>query len=176
MQGVAPLRHRPKCHETPKSIPEVRRQRPAEAPSKPSHPTPKKIDYYLSSHYQEAVYAHTILSFQASGLPTPQFRELKQGRLSWQARLDLHGFRSEAAEEMLLNFLSKQWDLGHRMFLIIHGKGGLAIETPPVLKNLLNHWLRQIPEVLAFHSALPKDGGTGAEYVLLRRNPHLLRE
>ena len=38
-----------------------------------------------------------------------------------------------------------------------------------LLKNALNSWLRQIPAVLAFCSAKPQHGGTGAVYVLLSR-------
>ena len=37
-----------------------------------------------------------------------------------------------------------------------------------MLKNKLNHWLQQWDEVLAFCSARPVDGGTGAIYLLLK--------
>ncbi|EXJ09223.1 Smr domain protein [Nitrincola nitratireducens] len=39
-----------------------------------------------------------------------------------------------------------------------------------MIKSCVNDWLQQIPQVLAFTSAQPKDGGTGAVYVLLKRN------
>jgi DNA-nicking Smr family endonuclease len=52
---------------------------------------------------------------------------------------------------------------------IIHGKGNGSRHRGPVLKQKINHWLRQRDEVLAFCSARPMDGGTGAIYVLLRR-------
>jgi DNA-nicking Smr family endonuclease len=38
-----------------------------------------------------------------------------------------------------------------------------------VLKTKVNLWLQRREEVLAFCSARPVDGGTGAIYVLLRR-------
>ncbi|HET8706021.1 MAG TPA: Smr/MutS family protein, partial [Pseudomonadales bacterium] len=38
----------------------------------------------------------------------------------------------------------------------------------PILKSSVNHWLRQLPQVLAFCSAQPKDGGLGAVYVLVK--------
>jgi len=38
-----------------------------------------------------------------------------------------------------------------------------------VIKNKVNSWLRQHQDVLAFHSAMPKDGGNGAVYVLLKK-------
>lgn len=52
---------------------------------------------------------------------------------------------------------------------IVHGKGNGSRHRGPVLKQKLNYWLRQRDEVLAFCSARPVDGGTGAVYVLLRR-------
>jgi DNA-nicking Smr family endonuclease len=53
--------------------------------------------------------------------------------------------------------------------LIIHGKGGYD-GGPSLLKSQVNHWLKQMPEVLAYHSAVRQHGGLGAVYVLLKRN------
>ena len=50
-----------------------------------------------------------------------------------------------------------------------HGKGEDSA-TPARLKSYTNAWLRQLPEVLAFHSAQRRHGGYGATYVLLRKN------
>lgn len=122
----------------------------------------------LSSYYQEEVQSQTILSYLRHGIPARRFRELKTGQIYWQAKLDLHGLKIETARDTLLSFIMRQYKLDNRCVLIIHGKGGLHGE-PPVLKNLVNHWLKQIPAVLAFHSAQPKDGGSGALYVLLKR-------
>jgi DNA-nicking Smr family endonuclease len=52
---------------------------------------------------------------------------------------------------------------------IIHGKGNRSNHKGPVIKTKINNWLRQHERILAFHSARPVDGGTGAIYVLLRR-------
>jgi DNA-nicking Smr family endonuclease len=50
---------------------------------------------------------------------------------------------------------------------VIHGKGRGSGQRGPVLKHVVNHWLRRMDGVLAFASARPVDGGTGAAYVLL---------
>ncbi|MGD8310820.1 MAG: Smr/MutS family protein, partial [Chromatiales bacterium] len=50
---------------------------------------------------------------------------------------------------------------------IIHGKGG--VRGQPVLKQKVDQWLPQHPDVLALCSAPSWDGGTGAAYVLLAR-------
>ncbi|TQV07217.1 SMR domain protein, partial [Xanthomonas perforans] len=52
---------------------------------------------------------------------------------------------------------------------IIHGKGLQSDTGAPVLKNLMDRLLRQRNDVLAFHSAPPTQGGTGALLVLLAR-------
>jgi hypothetical protein len=68
---------------------------------------------------------------------------------------------------------------GDRCLLIIHGKAGAGYTDESgdirgagqaLLKSHVNHWLQQVDDVLAFASALPKDGGTGAVYVLLKNS------
>ena len=169
MNGVTPLAHTPK-HSEKKVLKQTSPiQSHVRTSTRPKHIPLKKLDIYLSSAYQDIVYADTQLSFNRGELANSRFRELKNGLIPYQGRLDLHGKRSEEAQDTLLTFLAEQINLDHRCLLIIHGKGGLGIKTPPVLKNLINYWLRQIPEVLAFHSALPRHGGAGAVYVFLKK-------
>ncbi|WP_341272519.1 Smr/MutS family protein [Legionella yabuuchiae] len=123
---------------------------------------------YLSSEYSEPVFADTQLTYRQAGLPIKRFIQLKKGQIPLQARLDLHGQSVERAAEALRSFISGQTSQGNRCLLIIHGKGGHHGEVP-IIKSYINHWLKQFPEVLSFHSALPRDGGTGAVYVLLKR-------
>ena len=58
---------------------------------------------------------------------------------------------------------------GKRCVRIVHGKGLSSEGKLPVLKVKVNSWLRQKDDVLAFCSARPQDGGTGAVYVLLKK-------
>ncbi len=125
-------------------------------------------DYYLSNHYPEIVSPTTTLVYCSHDMPRKRLRELKNGEIRWEGRLDLHGLRPDAAREALCDFIDKQCRTGHRCLLIVHGKGGRHNEEP-ILKNHVNHWLQQLPQVLAFHSAIPRDGGSGAVYVLLKR-------
>ena len=125
-------------------------------------------NYYLSDYYTKEVRADSILSYCSHSIPGKRLRELKTGQIPWQARLDLHGLRPEAARLALIKFIKQQNTLAHRCLLIIHGKGSHRGEAP-VLKNLVNYWLPQFPQILAFHSALARDGGAGALYVLLKR-------
>ena len=73
------------------------------------------------------------------------------------------------AKEALFSFLRSAAMAGHRCVIIIHGKGHGSFQKQPVLKGKLNLWLQRRKDILAFSSARPADGGTGAVYVLLRR-------
>ena len=132
-----------------------------------SHPTKK--DYYLSDYISDTVYSQSTLSYAHPSLPGTRFSALKKGQIPWETKLDLHGFKTEPARIALTQFLQDQIQNNKRCLLIIHGKGG-HLNEPPIIKNLINRWLPQIDEVLAFHSALAKDGGNGAVYVLLKKS------
>jgi DNA-nicking Smr family endonuclease len=108
------------------------------------------------------------LIFARSGLQQKTLQKLERGQLKIEKKLDLHGLNVEEALELLQSTLENCQQLHTRMLLLIHGKGHYSLESAPVLKNVLNQWLRQSPLVLAFHSALPKHGGAGALYVLIK--------
>lgn len=127
-----------------------------------------KTEYYLSNYYTDVVNSNSELSYTNQAIPRKRLRELKKGEIRWDARIDLHGFRPDEAQRALCDFIEQKYQAGNRCLLIIHGKGGRLGEEP-VLKNHVNHWLKQLPQVLAFHSAIPRDGGSGALYVLLKR-------
>jgi len=124
---------------------------------------------YLSDYYTQTVETNTILSYYQTPLPFKQKQQLKLGQIRWQTRLDLHRMNIDTARSALSTFILSEYRQEHHCILIIHGKGSLHGE-PPVLKNHVNHWLKQIPQVLAFHSAMPRDGGAGALYVLLKKH------
>ncbi len=100
-------------------------------------------------------------------------RQLKSGEFTIQAHLDLHGLVKEVARTTLNNFVQNSHAMGFRSLLIIHGRG-LKSDTGPVLKEGVVRWLTTgtlSHLVLAFCSARPCDGGTGAMYVLLKKRP-----
>ena len=134
-------------------------------------PNHKAQELYLSDHYHhQPVDAETVLSYGIHGLDKRRISQLKNGGIAPEARLDLHGLRIDEASRKLVEFIESTKAQQKRCLLIIHGKGGQQNGRGPVLKNLVYQWLQQIPGILAFHSAKPKDGGNGALYVLLKRN------
>jgi DNA-nicking Smr family endonuclease len=163
MGSVKPLDEKTKrvSSDTPKPpIPPRRRNTSVAA---------EKKEYYLSDFIQDTVLSETTLSYSQPGLNNQRFKALRMGQIPWESRLDLHGLKGEKARDSLCQFIQAQMQQDKRCLLIIHGKGGHQ-GAPPIIKNLVNRWLPQLDEVLAFHSALARDGGTGAVYVLLKRN------
>ena len=109
------------------------------------------------------------LSYRANGVQVRVLQKLRRGSFTVRGELDLHGLNVEQAREQVRDFLRYALDGGLHCVRIIHGKGYKRAERAPVLKPMLNHWLRCEQEVIAFCSARSNDGGTGAVYVLLRR-------
>lgn len=116
----------------------------------------------------EAVKNEDSLYFARSGVQFKQLKKLRQGKFICQAECDLHGLTRAQAEQTLTLFIDHCLQQQYRYIRLIHGKGYRSEQQQPVLKNYLNHALREFVDVLAFCSALPKDGGQGAVYVLLR--------
>lgn len=109
------------------------------------------------------------LLFARPGLQLSALRKFRRGHYAVEAELDLHGRVVSEAHLMINTFLQEAYQHRRRCVRIIHGKGRRSAGQVPVLKSKVNAWLRRKDEVLAFCSARPADGGTGAVYVLLRR-------
>jgi len=110
------------------------------------------------------------LWFCRDGLQRRVLQKLRRGQYAIAADLDLHGLTTSEARPMLAAFLQICRRQQLHCVRIIHGKGHRSSEQLPVLKRYVNHWLQQHDEVLAFCSARPVDGGSGALYLLLRRS------
>ncbi len=105
------------------------------------------------------------LSFRRAGVRDQVMRRLRRGSYPIESQLDLHGLGQAHARDLLAEFLASGRHAGLRC---VHGKGYRSGARGPVLKTAVNLWLRRHLDVLAFTSARPIDGGTGAVYVLLR--------
>lgn len=104
----------------------------------------------------------------------PLIRKLRKGHFSVQAELDLHGLTQAEAILALDAFLDQSLMRSLRCVRIIHGKGNNSENQIGILKHSVPRWLstnRNARRILAFTSACVRDGGIGATYVLLRRQP-----
>ena len=163
-----------------KAVGKIRPVKQEKIHPKPKHrkPVPEQtlrdqrevMDSLLSDAYEPAdIETGDELLYTRPGLQLTVIRKLRRGQFAIEAELDLHGATSIQAREAVNTFLKNARDQDKRVVRIIHGKGNSSEGKMPVLKGKVNSWLRQKGEVLAFCSARPNDGGTGALYVLLKR-------
>ncbi|MDP1574503.1 MAG: Smr/MutS family protein [Coxiellaceae bacterium] len=111
------------------------------------------------------VTGHDIISFAKTGLQHKKFSQLKQEKIKIEATLDLHEHTSDEALIATDHFIERCQNKGFRAVCIIHGKGLYSSDNNPVLKNLLNSYLRGHESVIAFHSS---KNNTGSMIVLLK--------
>ena len=126
-------------------------------------------EFNTETEDSEEVTAADILIFSRPGPQNKLLRKLRRGQIEIEAELDLHGMRVKDASAEMTAFLNHSLSSGYRCVKVIHGKGRGAKSELPILKNKVNTWLQQIPQVMAFCSAQPHDGGIGAVYILLKR-------
>ena len=109
------------------------------------------------------------LEFKRNGVQPALWRRLRRGEFSLEESLDLHGYTIAEAREQLAEFLHACVAGGCKCVRIVHGKGFRTPAHAPVLKPRVAFWLAHTEAVVAYVSARPIDGGTGALYVLLKR-------
>lgn len=114
--------------------------------------------------------AHAELTYARPGLSKAVIRKLRRGQYSIADELDLHGLSATEARSVLDQFLAESVERGHSCVRVIHGKGTRSGHRGPVLKPKVARWLRRRDGVLAYTTARPVDGGSGALYVLLKVN------
>lgn len=121
---------------------------------------------FFTSQDLDIVAGDAKLAFFNTDMRPNDRRKLLQGKYRVEDTLDLHGLTSAESAIAIQDFLKSCHRDGLRCIQLIHGRGRMGGEA--VLKTKVNAWLPQSPYVLAFCSCLPKHGGVGAVYVLLR--------
>ncbi|MFP6742815.1 MAG: Smr/MutS family protein [Alphaproteobacteria bacterium] len=163
--GVEPLksnRKRPPAARPPatpaaKPIAKVEQTRPA--PLKATAPPPRPVAL------------PPLDKARPTGIDKRTAERLKRGKLGVEARLDLHGLTQAEAHRRLDHFLAEAYDSGVRTAIIITGKGRIS-QDGGILRQMVPRWLNQPPNrgrVVAISEAQPKDGGTGALYVRVKK-------
>jgi len=168
MRDVRPLRIRPEA--PPPEAPAEPPAAPASSPAPPALPRPRSAPAELAD-------LPKIGGHRAPGLDRRSAEKLKRGRYTIDGRIDLHGMTQDEAHRALIGFVGRAAADGRRCLLVITGKGAPGSDTADspnrgVLRQAVPRWLNETPirpHILAFGSAQPRDGGSGALYVLLRR-------
>ncbi|MDO6836172.1 DNA endonuclease SmrA [Pseudoalteromonas carrageenovora] len=125
---------------------------------------------YLQSEHVEILDPLAILSFKKDGVQSAVFKNLRLAKYQVDATLDLHGQLLKNARNTLFSFIADCHQRNIRVVLIRHGIGVKNKAKPGILKSYVNKWLQELPQVLAFHTALRHHGGSGATYVLLKKS------
>jgi len=161
VSGTKPLnvtkRH---THRTP---PKIRTQ------AATLNPSTSKNTPFVESDYVPPVGADEVLEYSITGFQPKNRKKLRQGRYNIDCKIDLHGLTVAQSGVKLERFINTCLANSSRCILLIHGRGSRSAENYPVLKSHVNDWLRHCQNIIAFVSALPKDGGSGAMYVLLKQ-------
>jgi DNA-nicking Smr family endonuclease len=109
----------------------------------------------------------------AEGTNPVTLDKLKNGDFSVQNILDLHGLSLNNAKMSFEEFITDSIKTGLNCVKVVHGRG-LKSKSVPVLKENLKAWIIRAMNrkwVIAFSSARMCDGGPGATYILLKKNP-----
>jgi DNA-nicking Smr family endonuclease len=125
---------------------------------------------YLTLAEVQPVNPRDTLAWKKDGVQHEVFKKLRTGGYRLDGRLDLHRHTVREARAALFDFFALARRRGWRALLISHGRGEHS-PTPARIKSFVAHWLTQVPDVIAYHSAARHHGGTGAVYVLLKKTP-----
>ncbi len=153
--------------------------RAADVPQSP-RPLPEPTQFLLDeARVQGELLTHTFdpatievgdeLNYLKTGQSPHLLKRLRRGQFSVRAEVDLHEMTRDVAREVIRCFLDDCHRHGELCVRIVHGKGLRSKARGPVLKQLTDSMLRRRDDVLAFASARPAQGGTGALIVLLQR-------
>jgi DNA-nicking Smr family endonuclease len=147
-------------------------------PELPSAPIPAQASFPAVRAYRKGM--HTEAAAPAKTQPVSTMdrataERLRKGEYAIDARLDLHGLTQDTAHARLASFILGQHQKKARCLLVITGKG--AAKYPPgdvrgILQSMVPRWLAEAPFaplVLGIIPAAAKHGGSGAYYVMLRR-------
>jgi len=134
---------------------------PATSPSSPTSPS--------ASSQETTVEFGEELRYLRPGIQALSLQKLRRGQFHIQDTIDLHNLTSAEASVRVQHFLQQAQMTGRTAVRIVHGKGYGSAGRQPVLKARVQQILVQNSSVLAFCSARPQDGGTGAVDVLLRK-------
>lgn len=166
MGGVAPLKGKGRAVAPPAAI----RKNTALSEEEESR---RQLEKFMQGKVEfDLEYTDEFIFGHVKGLDSKLTGRLKAGYYSPEGHLDLHGMNAMLAYESIFSFIREHYLKGSRCVLLIPGRGRNSPEGMGVLREKVQRWLTRDPYkrvVLAFSTALPKHGGAGALYVLLRK-------
>lgn len=172
MKDVRPIKVKEKVDVAKKTVPEpslIHRRQMAVTIENGRDNNP------LTEEIIDLVHPLDLIEYRTDGVSLGVYKNLKRGMYPIDARLDLHRRKMVEARREVFQFIADCQRYDIRSAIILHGKGELS-EPKAFLKSCVNTWLKQIPQVLAFHSAQKHHGGVGALYVLIKKSDQKKQE
>ncbi|GLS86241.1 DNA mismatch repair protein MutS [Cypionkella aquatica] len=155
------------------------------APTQTAAPSSPRLPLFRLGEKSRTKPGHDILPSLAESLAAAPLQmdakthgKMTRGKLSPEARIDLHGLTLSEAHPELIRFILNAQSAGMRLVLVITGKGKRGHDIGPIptrmgaLRHQVPQWLRLPPlgaAVLQISEAHLKHGGSGAYYIYLRR-------
>ncbi|WP_032094366.1 MULTISPECIES: DNA endonuclease SmrA [Alteromonas] len=130
-----------------------------------------KLKNPLSMEGVKPVPPDDFIQFQQPGIQDGVFKKLRLGKYPLEVVISMAGKTLDESRDLLYQNVLSGHEKGVRALLIKHGTGENSKPFPALKKSYVNHWLRELEEVIAFHTAQPMHGGFGATYVLLKKHP-----
>ena len=159
---------------------------PAKAPASHPAPRPEIAPFTMGNKTRSTNQTAPVppstaerLRSEPLGMDAKAFTRMKRGKLTPDTRIDLHGMTLDRAHQELVRFILTAQTRGHRLVLVITGKGQREDPYDPmprrrgVLKAQVPQWVRLPPvaqAVLQITEAHRSHGGEGAYYVYLRKH------
>ena len=125
----------------------------------------------LSMEGVKPVAPDDFISYQQPGIQDGVFKNLRLGKYAIEYRLNLKGLTLKECREIFYSTVVRCHNNGTRAMLIQHGKGENSTPFPALKKSYVKHWLDELDEVIAYHTAVRQHGGLAATYVLLKKHP-----
>ena len=149
-----------------------------------THPPQKQIKQTpddKKNHFQKD---RTILASPKinTDIEKNKLRRIKNGKITIDGTMDLHGFSLNEAEVRLRHFVGESFRIKKRFLLIITGKGSnskpnIHGKTRTIKSEIIN-WLSDHfynDKVQYISKALDRHGGEGAFYFFLKKSKNIFR-
>ena len=139
----------------------------------------KEINFKLANkedHFRKDVIGFTSPK-SVIDIEKNKLKRIKNGKITIDGTMDLHGFSLKEAEARLLQFVGESFQLRKRLLLIITGKGSNSKPNvhgkTKTIKSEINNWLSDHfynDKVQYISKALDRHGGEGAFYFFLKKS------
>ncbi|WP_106478174.1 DNA endonuclease SmrA [Phytohalomonas tamaricis] len=125
---------------------------------------------FLSDEFVELLSSDDPIEFRRDGIQTGVVDKLRQGGYPVESQLNLLRRPLSECRRELFKFIRDAHQHELRSVLIVHGRGKRDDSHANIARSYIAKWLGQFEEVQAYASALPRHGGVGATYVMLRKS------